>query len=301
MMKNLLMTAVVGLIGGVVGAAGYSYFLGAKPDEADSAKKKPEVAAPKKASESKSAFSGTQSVNESNSRGASVVPGFTASDDADTLRVQIAELMQRIDGLSGRVDRLSRPKDETPPVLHTMQIKIGELAKVMDDVASLPAKVRHYDNRLETMQEEIKTLRSRIESDTGTRGQGSKTTSQPTAGSASALPATESQDENPSMKLGITLLERGQYASAREVFLRLELAEPRDARVWYLGALATGLASNKWDGEAKQFAEKGIECERGGSPPTAQIDALLATRSPIKGVLWLNSLRRKGLEPDRPQ
>ena len=298
MMTGLLMTAVVGLIGGVVGAAGYAHFLGAKPAESDSSGKKPDAASVKSGAENaKTEFSGTQSVMESNSRTASSIPGFTASDDAGTLKKQIADLAQRIDGLSGRVDRLSRPKDETPPVLHTMQIKMGELARLMDDVASLPAQVRHYDNRLESMGEEIKALRSRVESLKGARGAGSNPTTLSPQASASASPATDELADNPSMKLGVTLLERGEYASAREIFLRLELTEPRNALVWYLGSLATGLNSGKWDGEAMQFAEKGIERERAGTPSTAQIDAILATRSPIKGVPWLNALRRKSLTP----
>ena len=297
MMKNLLMTAVVGLLSGVVGAAGYTHFFGAKPEESGSAEKKPATASKEAPEKGKSAFSGTQSVNESNARTASSIPGFTASDDADTLKKQIASLMERIDGLSGRIDQMSRPKDETPPVLHTMQIKMGELARVMDDVASLPAKVRHYDNRLESMQEEIKSLRSRIESSPGGRGE-VESKALPSQPKASAPTASEPA-ESPSMALGVTLLERGEYASAREVFLRLELADPRDARVWYLGSLATGMASGKWDGEAMRFAEKGIERERAGTPPSAEIDTLLATRSSIKGVPWLNSLRRKSLEPNR--
>ena len=163
---------------------------------------------------------------ESNSRGASSIPGFTAADDADTLKKQIADLMQRVDGLSARVDRMTRPKDETPPVLHTMQIKMAELARVMDEAASHPAKVRYYENRLETMQEEIKTLRRPIESLTGGRVEGFNLVPwrRRPQKDAAAPPATDNQAESPTMELGITLLERGQYASAREVFLRLECA-----------------------------------------------------------------------------
>ncbi len=303
MMKNLLMTAGVALICGVIGAAGYLYFLGAKPEESPSSQKKPDSESAKEATENKkSGFSGTESVMESNSRGASSIPGFTASVDADTLKKQIADLMQRVDGLSARVDRMTRPKDETPPVLHTMQIKMAELARVMDEVASLPAKVRYCDNRLETMQEEIKTLRSRIESLTGGRVEGlNANLALPRPSSAAAPPATDNQAESPTMELGITLLERGQYASAREVFLRLERAQPRDALVWYFGALAAGLTSGDWNGEAKQFVEKGIERERAGTPPTAQIDAVRVTRTPIEGEPWLNSLRRQALNANRTQ
>ncbi len=301
-LKSLLTTAVVALICGVIGAAGYSHFFGPKPADDSAAKNKPDSKSSQAASEKKkSSFSGTESVMESNSRGASSIPGFTASDDADTLKKQIADLMERVDGLSARIDRMSRPKDETPPVLHTMQIKMGELARLMDDVSSLPAKVRHYDNRVESLQEEIKTLRSRIESITSDRSEGSNTKPATPNPSGAASAASKNQSASPTMELGVTLLERGQYASAREIFMRLELAQPRDARVWYFGALAAGLTTGKWDGEAKQFVEKGIERERAGTPSTAEIDAALATRKPIRGEPWLNSLRRKALNTDRAQ
>jgi hypothetical protein len=137
------------------------------------------------------------------------------------LKEQIMDLMQRIDRMGERIDRMSRPKDETPPELRTMQIKMGELAREMDEVASLPAQVRHYDNRL--------------------------------------------------------------------------VAQPDDARVWYLSAPAEGPTSGNWDGEAKRLAEKGLECERAGHPSTARIDAAPATHTPIKGEDWIASLRRRVL------
>ncbi len=95
------------------------------------------------------------------------------------------------------------------------------------------------------------------------------------------------------MDLGISLLERGQYATAREVFLRLQAAQANDARVWYLSALAEGLTSGDWKGEARKLAERGLECERAGHPSTAQVDAALATRTPIKGQDWIASLRSR--------
>jgi hypothetical protein len=97
------------------------------------------------------------------------------------------------------------------------------------------------------------------------------------------------------MALGIDLLQRGQHATAREVFLRLQVARPDDARVWYFSALAEGLTSGDWNGEAKRLAEKGLECERAGHPSTATIDAALATRTPIKGEDWIASIRRRVL------
>ena len=49
-------------------------------------------------------------------------------------------------------------------------------------------------------------------------------------------------------------------------------------------ALAVGLVSGDWDDEARELAQKGVERERAGMPPTSEIDASLATRTPIKGA-----------------
>jgi hypothetical protein len=301
MMKNLLMTVGVSLICGALGAAGYFHFLGPKPDESassSSVEKSDSGSGKGAAKRRKSDFSGTQSVMESNSHGAAWIPGFTSADDIETLKGQIANLAQRFDGLTERVDRMTRPKDETPPVLRTMQIKMADLARAMDNVAALPAKVRECETHLETLQEEIKSLRLQIESQRNGQGRREAASTElalPRQTGASAPPSGVRNDEGPQMELGISLLQRGQYASACEVFDRLREAQPRDARVWYFAGLAAGLASGKWEGEAKQFVDKGIDLERKGSPATAQVDAALATRVPIEGVPWLNSLRRQAL------
>jgi len=48
--------------------------------------------------------------------------------------------------------------------MRTMQIKMSEMAHEMADIAALPAAYRQYDNRLENLKEEIKTLRASIDS-----------------------------------------------------------------------------------------------------------------------------------------
>ena len=58
---------------------------------------------------------------------------------------------------------MTQPTDATPPLLRTMQIKMGEIAHQMAEVSALPAAYRQYDNRLETLKEELKTLRAHIE------------------------------------------------------------------------------------------------------------------------------------------
>ena len=302
MTKTLLITAGVAMLCGVIGAMGYSYFFGSKPESSADQSRAGNDRGGKKASgtEKKSGggSDGKSSGKESNAQAStsSSIPGFSSAEDADTLKKQIMDLMQRVDRLGERVDRMTRPKDETPPVLRTMQIKMGELAREMDEVAALPARVRHYGNRLETLQEDLKTLRARIEAmQGGIGGRASPGLTLPPGPAPTGPPGAPGPSTSPTMDLGIGLLERGQYATAREIFLRLQVAQPDDARVWYLSALAEGLTGGDWDGQARRLAEKGLECERAGRPSTAEIDAALATRTPIKGEDWIASLRRRVL------
>jgi hypothetical protein len=189
---------------------------------------------------------------------------------------------------------MARAKDETPTLLRTLQIEMLEMARKLADLASVPGKTGEHDNRLRTLEGEIKFLRSRIDSLTSVGGPGLSATSA-LSGQEAALPPASSASgpEGPSMALGIQLLKKGQYASARTIFDGLQNREPTDARVWYFGALAVGLVSGDWDDQATELALKGLERERSGTPPTDQIDATLAKLGPFKGEGWLNSLRRR--------
>ena len=62
---------------------------------------------------------------------------------------------------------MTLPTDATPPALRKMQIKMSELTHAMAEVAAVPAAYRQYDNRLETLKEEFKTLRERIDDRAG--------------------------------------------------------------------------------------------------------------------------------------
>lgn len=295
MTKSLMLMAGVALVCGVLGAVGYAYFFGPKDDGSGGSQDKNESAKGKQAdSAKKSGGGGSSKPSNAQASTSSSIPGFSSADDADTLRKQIMDLMQRVDRMGERVDRMTRPKDETPPVLRTMQIKMGELAREMGEVASLPAQFRHYGNRLETLQEDLKTLRARIDS-LSSAPSGGRMTPGMTSPPGSDDVSGSGEANNPTMALGIGLLERSQYATAREVFLRLQLTRPDDARVWYLSALAEGLTGGDWDGAARKLADRGIECERAGHPPRARIDAALATSTAIKGEEWIASLRRRVL------
>lgn len=71
------------------------------------------------------------------------------------------QLALRLDALQQWLDQLRGPRDQTPPDMHTLQIKLGELSRTIDEVADLPSRVRHLGNRLEDLQQQIKIVKDR--------------------------------------------------------------------------------------------------------------------------------------------
>jgi hypothetical protein len=169
MMKNLLITAGVALVSGVIGAMGYAYSFGPKskgssPEgsqaKSDSSSKK-ESGSKEKSGGGESKESGKGSNAQASTTNS--IPGVSSVKDADMLKQQIKELSRRVDHLRERVNGVTQPTDATPLALRTMQIKMSELTHAMADVAALPAAYQQYDNRLKTVDEVLKTLRERID------------------------------------------------------------------------------------------------------------------------------------------
>ncbi|OYV79738.1 MAG: hypothetical protein B7Z73_19160, partial [Planctomycetia bacterium 21-64-5] len=211
--------------------------------------------------------------------------------DAQTFEKELEQLAHRIDLLGGRIDRITQPQQQTSPLLHTLQAQMTDLERAIDEVASLPSKLRQLDQRFSNLKADFKTLKDQVSREDVPAA----TEVAPAEGgfsapgrSADADPANEA-----TLKLAIALFREGHYAQAREVFHRLQHDRPNDARVWYYAALANGLASGKWDGEAKRLVDRGIERERAGTPLPSVINDSLAGLTREMGQDWLAEQRRQ--------
>ncbi len=169
MMKNLLITAGVALACGVIGAMGYSYFFGPKsagPKSKESQGKSDSGSTKDSGPEKKSGSAESKESGKGSNAQASTknsIPGVSPAKDADMLKQLITDLSRRVDHLRERVDGVTLPTDATPPALRKMQIKLSELTHAMAEVAALPAAHRQFDNQLEALKEELKTLRERLD------------------------------------------------------------------------------------------------------------------------------------------
>lgn len=288
--KSLAAIGVLELVCGVVGAWGYSALFGsAKSDEQEKSQKKDDdKSSGKKQKGEKGSGSETGETSEGGegSASASQIPGFTSADDAETLQKQLKHLDDRIDRLGQRIDRVTRPEDETPPVLHTLQVQMNDLAREIDELAGLPAHLHRIDRQIASLEEQLKTLRSQQATTDESSGVG--------LGAAAGAPSSPSVagGNDPTFGLAIGLFQEAQYSQARQVLRRLQREHPKDARVWYFSALANALASGDWKGETEVLVEKGVECERSGKPSKAEIDLSMSVLTPSTGGEWLARHRR---------
>ena len=331
--KSLLLIAAIAIVCGAAGAWAMHEFTG--PSKKDNANRSSKQGDAEKSSKSGgSQTGGKQTSGGKEKRGkeqggsgqtsagasAEVIPGFTSADDAETLKKQIKHLAERLEQVDRRIDTLQKPENETPPVVHTLQVQVTELAKEVDQTANLPAKFRRLERRLSSVEQQFKTLRDELpedespaaadesrSADAGSTSPGegpaasdsdvgdddSDTSEKDQEGGDNETEADGAEAKNVTLDLGAELFQQGKYAQARDVFRRLQRARPHDARVWYFSALANGLVTHAWDSKTARLFEKGIERERAGDPAAERIDAAFADLKPPEARQWLDYYRRQ--------
>jgi hypothetical protein len=122
MMKNLLITAAVALVCGVIGAMAYAHFFGSKSDRSSSSQTKHEAGA-NQGSSSRTKSGGGSHAETAPTSTSSSVRGSRSAQGADALNEQIKDLTWRIDRLGERVDRLQQLLSLAVPLLQRIAPK----------------------------------------------------------------------------------------------------------------------------------------------------------------------------------
>jgi len=305
MTKTLLFAALVALVCGVAGAWGYSHFLGGSNSEDQQSSKGSDSQKSQNKSNQKSDSKPSDASSTIADTGKEI-PGFTRADDAETLRAQNQHLAERIDRLSERIDKISPSRYKTPPDLRTLQITVGKLAETVQNMGNLPTRFRTLENRLEDLDQKLKTLQNSttharpIDSSPAPElPQGPMSDAQPSGAPVPELAPETSLEllsaPDPVLTQGIRLFHDGQYAAAQDMFRKLRLTRPQDARVWYFSALSRGLLTGDWSDETRQMVARGLQLEKSGQPPTPKVDASLDGLTKAQGKDWLASLRAPAL------
>lgn len=302
---SLLGALAVGVLLGMLGFWAYGHFFGSNKDQQN------------QNSDSSSAQNSNSGDNGSSSDGSSStnskaadIAGFGSPDEARNLHSKIEELAERIDRLRMRVDHMNPSDNAPPPGLSTLQIRVGELSREVDDVAYLPERVRRMENQLDDLKQQIRGSKNADSLLSGSNDQNSRILDQPRSPTPAVNTSTPLQGPQPdepavidlnntssSLDQGIRLLQQARAVEALDVLRSLENQDPNDARVWYLAALASGDATDDWDGEARRQVLRGLALERRNLSSSALVDRTLDRLEGhnVRGLDWLKTYRKQGL------
>lgn len=122
MKTNIFITAVVALISGVIGAMGYTYYVGPKPGEPPSSRSVAETGRNQEPN-SKSQSGGGSTQQSTEASASSVAPAISAAQEVAELKQQIKNLNQRLARLGEEVDRLQTQLSLAVPLLQRIAPK----------------------------------------------------------------------------------------------------------------------------------------------------------------------------------
>jgi hypothetical protein len=281
---SLLLSALLALVFGAIGASAYMRFLGTPPGLEASAAANPNPNANPNAPADSNARPDSIAVAGGGAEGAA------KAEDVRALKSRVDDLATRADALRNRIEEI--PKPQPVPNLNELQKKVVELTRASDEVAPLPGQVKQISEQIAETDQKVTKLQDQVlalETKTAT---------------ADIMPGLERRDTtnltpaaartDQAVSRGAALFRQGKYRDALTAFSKLEQSDPDDARVWYYAALSNGLATRQWEsGETVRRVEKGVERERAGTPPNFQIDAAFRDLTPATGRDWLEAYRRR--------
>jgi TolA-binding protein len=288
---SLLLSALVGLVAGGVGAWAYQHVLDGRITPRDRPAR-----------------------------------GATADEPAGGGGIMARDLSDRVESLSSKVEALGeqvaalpampdlKPIREKVDEIDGLSLRVNDLSKKFD---ALPKEIAENEKEIESNSDRLDDLKTRVTgirrssrlapagSDDGQAAPAADTEAAPGGdepADASGTGTGTGPDsgrprgvDDPHLASALSLFEDREYAAARDAFLRLTEEDPDDARAWYFAALANGFATGDWRGETERLVKRGVERERAGTPTRAEIDAAVADAdlTAATGKDWLAAYRKR--------
>ena len=277
----LAVTVALAVVSGFLGAIVYQRTIGKQSEVAEPQTKTASVSGQAVASQASAATEKERKVEIEHQR-----------TQIDALSKQMSQVQEQLESLT---------KLNAAPSLTTLQIKVAELSNTVKDIAPLPERVDHLDARLDHIRIALDGLRNDIEAIQGKVGRSRTASLTASPGTEATLPQrheaakplVEDKEGEKSFAKGVSLFQKGEFKEAFDVFSKLELARPDDARVWYYAALSRGFATSQWNGATQELVEKGVEREKAGTPKTGEIDNLFQNLTNDTGKNWLSAYRQR--------
>jgi TolA-binding protein len=222
-----------------------------------------------------------------------------------------AKLLSRVDDLTGRLDQLSSrvdafPKPVPAPDVEPLKAKVATVDDLTKRVQGVEEKLVDLPKRIDQEGNQITTLTARLEEvshkmdglgkEPGAANPsqgGTREAMKPVTDTINQLARSAEDTATGSFGAGAELFKQKKYKDAHEFFSTLDKVDQNDARIWYYAALSRGLATGDWKGDTERLANRGVDREKAGTPPKAEIDAAFADLTPEIGKDWLAFFRRR--------
>lgn len=213
-------------------------------------------------------------------------------DDFKSLTQRVDAFQKSLDGLKKQIDDLPKPPEM--PDLKPIETRLAALEHLPEklhaatkgtekSVTELRHEVTGIKGSLEKSQAGLQAVEEHIKKVTAAASERNESPAE-----ATAKPRLAGDD----LLRGVGLFKQAQYPGAAAEFRKLSEQYPRDARVWYYAALSNGFTTGNWQGETLQFANRGVELEKAGTPDRAAIDAALNGLAP-QTAQWIAAFRAR--------
>lgn len=204
--------------------------------------------------------------------------GAAVQNDLNDVRSQVDALAQRLDVALKRVDALPPPAPPAGMKVQALEARVAAFDAEITRVSSIRGRVDELDTRVQHADESLSALRKDVSS---------------LHDALQPLLERDKMTKAPDLGPALDLFGKGRFAQAADAFRTLAAGRPDDARAWYLAAVANGLATRQWNGETETLVKKGVECERAGSPSSAEVDTALAPLTKVTGRDWVAFFREQ--------
>jgi hypothetical protein len=308
---GLIPTALVALVFGVAGAYVFERFL-ARPGDPNATRVAGRPEAGTVATEPAAADARPTST--------APVPALATDERPAGRPMDLGELTTRVDRNGDRIERVEKQvaerKEDTPPEVSALQVRIADLTEATNNLAAMPSKIERLDNRvselsrmLDSVRDDVASLQTRVSPPITASSRATVRTArdlpavEPPPASTVTSPApipdhrgrVDARTDNPEpfISRGAALFRRGRYKEAFGLFSQIGLDHPEDARVWYYAALSNGFSTNNWTNGTVDLVEKGIAREEAGTPRSPTIDAEFRDLTSANGKDWLAAYRKR--------
>jgi len=232
--------------------------------------------------------------------------------DQSKLLARVEDLSRGLDQLKSRVESLPKagPTADMEP-LKAKVAAVDDLSKriqgVEEKLIDLPKRIEQEGNQITTLTARLEEVTNRMEGPGKGTGKeagaenpnqgGTREAMKPVTDTINQLAKSAEDTANSSFGAGAELFKQKKYKEAKDFFDTLDKVDQEDARIWYYAALSRGFATGDWKGETEKLANRGVEREKAGTPPKAEIDSTFSDLTREAGKDWLDFFRRRAARP----